>query len=137
MRLGEFLDGVRAYDVELPGGIRRGSVNAFYRELLGLDDGGSGNPRRYTTNNVRQLVSWVIITQTTGGISGLGNQYKADASAGLRRHAMRLMAAASEGWIVMSKGGVRWSPEPPVLSTFTNGAVVLPVPDWLPEHQPR
>lgn len=113
------------YEQGVPSGFSQ-----FYVDLLGLDKTGSGRGRRYSTRQLRRFVSWLRITRITGAkFTGRTNseQY---------RQAMRLMAAASEGWVVMSEGRARWSLVPPV-SAFAHGAVVMPVPDWLPEHQPR
>lgn len=131
MRLDELKRAVRGYGLRVPCGIISGTVNHFWLDFFDFDPIGSGYQRRYSTHHLRRLVSWLTIRSfTTGPRRGGRHQVE------LHRHAMRLMAAASEGWIVMSNGRAHWSLVEPV-AAIRHGAVALPVPDWLPEHQPR
>ena len=133
MRLPDLFGAVEAYGVQMPFG--RVNHSGFYDDLLNLEPIGSGVARLYSAWHVRRLVAWLKIGEVTG-VRGHGNQYRRTGEAERRRQAMRLLASATEGYVVMSQGRAWWSLAPPV-HAIKEMALVFPAIQWRPEHSPR
>ncbi len=113
----EFVQQVCSYGVHIPAGIAgQGGRAPFYKEVFGFSDTGSGNPRDYSTSNVREVVAWSLWMELTG----LSNM-----------KAIHLLSDQDFGWVVMSDNGVEWIEEIPSLKTFIDGAICMPVPAWV------
>jgi hypothetical protein len=133
MRLPEFIKATASYGVKAPfAGL---SSNQFYDDLLLLDSVGSGVPRQYSAWHVRRLVAWLEIGRLAGRDAASNNHWT-DPKVQQRHQAMRLLASATEGFVVMSGGRAWWSLVPPV-HAIKEMALVFPAIQWRPEHQPR
>jgi hypothetical protein len=102
-------------------------VNPVYEEICGLYGPGSGRKINYTPRMVRRMVAWQKIGRLTG------THYQINAQ---RKAATRLLAFATEGYVVMSEGQAWWSLAPPIRAVKET-ALVFPAIQWQPEHRPR
>lgn len=124
MRLDEFLEAVESYGVRVPPSFAvGGKTHETDRRVLGVISGPPGFPghRGYTARQVRRVVSWLLLGLTAGSSKG---------STEVRLQAMRLLAAAPEGYVVMADGRAWWSLVGPVHALRTKCAVAVPVPQW-------
>jgi hypothetical protein len=101
--------------------LKHGQLRDWHLDVMGRDDHpGSGFPREFTESQARRLVAWLRVEQVTGHKRGAQRQ-------DIRRRAARLLAAAREGWIVLSNGQVFWSLVPPVSTLRSRCAIAIPV----------
>ena len=130
MKITQFVEAVRSYGVN-PVLTNSHSLGGFYEILLALENPGQGRSRHYSSWHVRRLVAWLTIGALVGGADAASS-----ATNGQRRQATRLLAAATEGFVVMSGGRAWWSLVPPV-HAIKEMALVFPAIQWRPEHRPR
>lgn len=125
MKVFEFLAAVRSYGVSITeADLQYGKYRPYgLGSFLELDRTGSGYRRSYGARDIRQMVAWRLLE----GVTGINQRIEA---AGQRHRAVRLMAAAREGWVVMADGRAWWSLVEPVGTLRTQSAVALPVPQW-------
>lgn len=100
--------------------LHKGGNRSLVRDWTGLDTETPGEPghRTYSNRHVRNLVAYQTVVAFAGKVRTA--QHK---------RAIRLLAAAPAGYVVMAQGRAWWSYSPP-LSAAKAGAVILPVPAW-------
>ena len=99
----------------------------WWGQLLNVDALGSGKLRNYGPTDIRLAVSWQIIMNLTGTSTHHAQLY---------RQAAHVMAAHTDGWVVLSEGQVKQMAIP-TPSAFDKGAVFVPVPRWETNHAPN